>query len=160
MNEKINLRVPVNYLKRQFDQLANSNLIKGTELSSKQLMSYVQSIYSQLAILQQILAIEDNDDNEDNVSNESYLDNQNNTNKYDKFNIQNNIIIDDIAINLEFALNNAISLYDDPDVRCINSILKFIDESKTDLLMLKKRILDSNTYSALNNSRLTKIKRK
>lgn len=159
MNEKINLKVPINYLKRQFDQLANSNLIKGTELSSKQLMSYVQSIYSQLAILQQILAIEDNDDNEDNSANESYSDK---LDKYDKFNIQNNVMVDDICINLEFALNNATALYYNADVRCINSILKFIDESKTDLIMLKKRILDHSTYSALEVHKpiLTKIKRK
>ena len=155
MNEKINLRVPINYLKRQFDQLAGSNLLKGNELSSKQLMSYVQSIYSQLAILQQILAIEDNEDNPNNSANESYSDK---LDKYDKFNIQNNIIIDDIAINLEFALNNTVSLYDNPDVRCINSILKYIDESKTDLLMLKKRILDNQTYSALELHRPTLIK--
>ena len=128
MNEKINLKVPINYLKRQFDQLANSNLIKGSDLSSKQVLSYVQSIYSQLAILQQILSIDDNnEDNSNNETNESYLD------KYDKFNIQNNVMVDDIAINLEFALNNATALYYNADVKCINSIIKYIEESKTDL---------------------------
>ena len=136
MNEKINLKIPINYLKRQFDQLANSNLIKGTELSSKQIMSYVQSIYSQLAILQQILAIEDNDDNPNNSANESY---SNKLDKYDKFNIQNNIIIDDIAINLEFALNNTVGMYDDnPDVKCINSTLKFIDKPVRACMSLKR----------------------
>ena len=157
MNEKINLKVPINYLKRQFDQLANSNLIKGSDLSSKQVLSYVQSIYSQLAILQQILSIDDNnEDNSNNETNESYLD------KYDKFNIQNNVMVDDIAINLEFALNNATALYYNADVKCINSIIKYIEESKTDLIGLKKRILDNSTCSALEVHKpiLTKIKRK
>ena len=125
--DKLNLNKPIDLLKKQFNQLAMSNLDKGNELTSKQILSYVQSIYGQLQILQQIIQLRDEEKEDDKNESYSYSESDN--------------IIDDIAINLQFSLNNVFGLYDNFNLSSINSTIKFIEEVLQDLNTLKQRNL-------------------
>ena len=151
MNEKIDLKVPISKLKRQFDQLVTSNLAKGNDLSSKQLLSYVQSIYSQLAILQQIITMDDlNNDNKQNEDLELNNDEEYRSNKY----------VDDIALNIQFALNSATTLYDETNKKeilsTIESIRNYLEKATIDLDLLELDI-NPNNFRKIKRKSKTKI---
>ena len=156
MNEKTNFNVPAQMLKRQFNRLYDNNMAisKFNQMNSKEVMSYIQSIYAQLQLLQQILAM-DNESDDDKNEDIHFKD-------YSKENTQHNIAVDDICVDIEFALNNCTALYDEKDIKMINSIVKYLDKACTGLYELKKSILDTETYSALGikNPHLIKVKKK
>ena len=147
MNEKIDLKVPINKLKRQFDQLVTSNLAKGNELTSKQLLSYVQSIYSQLAILQQIITM---DDLNNDTKNENLTIDELPANKY----------TDDICINLNFAFNESTALYDLENKKeilsTIANIRNYLEEVTIDLDLLELDI-NPNNFRKIKRKSKTKI---
>ena len=142
---RTNYTKPIEFLKRQFNQLALSNLDKGNELTSKQMIGYVQSIYAQLQMLQQILQLDLNKQNEDLELNN---DEEYRSNKY----------VDDIAINLNFALNNMVSLYEITNkkeiLETINSIRNYLEEVVIDLDLLE---LDINPQTFRKIKRKSKI---
>ena len=151
MNEKIDLKVPIGKLKRQFDQLVTSNLAKGNDLSSKQLLSYVQSIYSQLAILQQIITMDDlNNDNKQNEDLELNNDIEYHSNKY----------VDDICLNLNFAFNESTTLYDETNKKeilsAIANIRNYLEEVVIDLDLLELDI-NPQTFRKIKRKSKTKI---
>ena len=139
---KTNYSKPIEFLKKQFNQLALSNLDKGNELTSKQMIGYVQSIYAQLQMLQQILQLDLNKQNED-----LELDND--------IEYRSNKYVDDIAINLNFAFNESTALYDLENKKeilsTIANIRNYLEEVVIDLDLLE---LD------INPNNFKKIKRK
>ena len=142
---KTNYTKPIEFLKKQFNQLALSNLDKGNELTSKQMIGYVQSIYAQLQMLQQILQLDMNKQNEDLELNN---DEEYHSNKY----------VDDIAINLNFALDSMVSLYEITNkkeiLETINSIRNYLEEVVIDLDLLE---LDINPQTFRKIKRKSKI---
>lgn len=142
---KTNYTKPIEFLKRQFNQLALSNLDKGNELTSKQMIGYVQSIYAQLQMLQQILQLDLNKQNEDLELNN---DEEYRPNKY----------IDDVAINLQFAFNESTALYDETNKKeilsTINSIRNYLEEVTIDLDLME---LDINPQTFRKIKRKSKI---
>ena len=143
---KTNYTKPIEFLKRQFNQLALSNLDKGNELTSKQMIGYVQSIYAQLQMLQQILQLDLNKQNEDLAVNNDI---EYHSNKY----------VDDICINLNFALNSMVSLYEITNkkeiLETINSIRNYLEEVTIDLDLLE---LDINPQTFRKIKRKSKTK--
>ena len=142
---KTNYSKPIEFLKKQFNQLALSNLDKGNELTSKQMIGYVQSIYAQLQMLQQILQLDLNKQNEDLELNNDI---EYHSNKY----------VDDIAINLNFASNSMVSLYEITNkkeiLETINSIRNYLEKATIDLDLLE---LDINPQTFRKIKRKSKI---
>ena len=144
---KTNYTKPIEFLKKQFNQLALSNLDKGNELTSKQMIGYVQSIYAQLQMLQQILQLDLNKQNEDLELNNDI---EYHSNKY----------VDDICLNIQFALNSATTLYDETNkkeiLQIINSIRNYLEEATIDLDLLELDI-NPNNFRKIKRKSKTKI---
>ena len=131
---KTNYSKPIEFLKRQFNQLALSNLDKGNELTSKQMIGYVQSIYAQLQLLQQIMMLDDDTSKNEDID----LNNKLPANKY----------TDDILINLNNAISLAVTFYDRTDkqeiLKSIKLIEEYIEEVQIDLDLLSLDIEPNN----------------
>ena len=144
---KTNYNKPIEFLKKQFNQLALSNLDKGNELTSKQMIGYVQSIYAQLQMLQQILQLDLNKQNEDLELNN---DEEYRSNKY----------VDDICLNIQFALNSTTTLYDETNKKeilsTIANIRNYIEEVIIDLDLLELDI-NPQTFRKIKRKSKTKI---
>ena len=144
---KTNYNKPIEFLKKQFNQLALSNLDKGNELTSKQMIGYVQSIYAQLQMLQQILQLDLNKQNEDLAVNNDI---EYHSNKY----------VDDICINLNFAFNESTALYDLENKKeilsTIESIRNYLEKATIDLDLLELDI-NPQTFRKIKRKSKTKI---
>ena len=144
---KTNYSKPIEFLKRQFNQLALSNLDKGNELTSKQMIGYVQSIYAQLQMLQQILQLDLNKQNEDLELNNDI---EYHSNKY----------VDDICLNLNFAFNESTTLYDETNKKeilsAIANIRNYLEEVVIDLDLLELDI-NPQTFRKIKRKSKTKI---
>ena len=137
---------PIGLLKKQFSNLAQSNINKGNDLTSRQVLGYVQSIYAQLQLLQQIMMLDDDTSKNEDID----LNNKLPANKY----------TDDILINLNNAISLAVTFYDRTDkqeiLKSIKLIEEYIEEVQIDLDLLELDI-NPQTFRKIKRKSKTKI---